>query len=149
MPSVRSGAGAGDPAQMAQMLQSMNPAQRAQLAAAMGLSPQQLAQVSSSPSLNFSQCVGRTIVNRRNLQQETAYWRISRSIFWWQRVRSQRNVESKLCDLVSARNRRRVPNESMQGVSENFRGFLGSSLVEGIQFSGDAVRDLVFVRQSE
>ena len=34
-----------NPAQMAQMLQALTPAQRAEMAAAMGVSPQQLAQV--------------------------------------------------------------------------------------------------------
>ncbi|CAM9117389.1 unnamed protein product [Choristocarpus tenellus] len=40
------GAGMGNPAQMAQILQSLTPAQRAQWAASMGVSPEQLAQVS-------------------------------------------------------------------------------------------------------
>lgn len=41
----RAGGQPNSPAQVAQMLQGMNPAQRAQMAAAMGVSPQQLAQV--------------------------------------------------------------------------------------------------------
>lgn len=42
---VRAGGQPSSPAQVAQMLQGMNPQQRAQMAAAMGLSQQQLAQV--------------------------------------------------------------------------------------------------------
>ncbi|CAN0538419.1 unnamed protein product, partial [Ectocarpus sp. 8 AP-2014] len=44
-PMMGSGGQANNSAQVAQLLQGMSPAQRAQMAAAMGMSPQQLAQV--------------------------------------------------------------------------------------------------------
>lgn len=54
---VRAGGQASNPAQVAQMLQGLTPAERAQMAAAMGVSPQQLAQVKDGPCIVHGPCI--------------------------------------------------------------------------------------------
>lgn len=79
---VRAGGQPSSPAQVAQMLQGMNPQQRAQMAAAMGLSPQQLAQVrvvlchASRIPVPYPRLVAPSLdLNHLSRQVKKSFWR--------------------------------------------------------------------------